>query len=91
MIAKGWGTGNCFYEGALLAAPGVHTFQCRDIGALAKSANLQLAFQFSISNSGKGYLNGAANEATKQIVTTTAKTLACELKINTYKASKDSS
>jgi hypothetical protein len=61
------------------------------MGKLAKSANLQLAFQFSISNSGKGYLNGNANEATKQIVTTTAKTLSCELKINTYKASKDSS
>jgi hypothetical protein len=90
MIAKGWGTGNCFYLGCLLTAPGQHRFQCRDMGKLAKSANLQLAFQFSISNSGKGYLNGNANEATKQIVTTTAKTLACELKINTWKATKDS-
>jgi hypothetical protein len=50
MIAKGWGTGNCFYLGTVVAAPGDHRFQCRDLGKLAKSSNLQLAFQYSISN-----------------------------------------
>jgi hypothetical protein len=40
MIAKGWGTGNCFYLGAVLATPGSHRFQCTNMGKLAKSANL---------------------------------------------------
>jgi len=86
MMAKGWGTGNCFYLGVALATPGSHVFQCRDIGALAKSANLQLAFQYSISNTGKAYAQGNANVATAQIVQLVAKTLSCELKINTQGA-----
>jgi len=46
MIAAGWGTGNCFYLGVNgdYQTPGQHRFQCRDIGALAANANLQLAF-----------------------------------------------
>jgi len=90
MIAKGWGTGNCFYLGAVVANPGYHRFQCRDLGKLAKSSNLQLAFQYSISNTGKAFALGTAVTATANIVAQVAKTLACELKVQTYKASKDS-
>lgn len=54
------------------------------MGKLAKSASLQLSFQFSISNSGKTYKGGAKADATKSVVVATSKTLSCELKINTY-------
>jgi hypothetical protein len=84
MITKGWGVGNCFYLGVALNAAGKHRFQCRNMGALAKSAVLQLAFQFSLSNTGKTYTNGAANAPDKQIVKQVAKKLTCELKINTW-------
>jgi len=84
MIAKGWGTGNCFYLGVAIASPGEHRFHCRDVGALAKSASLQLAFQFTISNIGKSISLGTASDATKNTVQLKAKTLACELKIYTY-------
>lgn len=68
MIAKGWGVGNCFYLGVALNAAGKHRFQCRDMGKLEKSANLVLAFQFSLSNTGKTYVTGNANEDTKSTV-----------------------
>merc|ERR1712151_1170274 len=90
MITKGWGTGNCFYLGALGTANGDHRFQCRDMGALAKSASLQLSFQFAITNAGKSYAQGVASDATKQIVITKAKTLTCELKIHTYTSATSS-
>jgi hypothetical protein len=68
MIAKGWGVGNCFYLGVALAGPGKHRFQCRNMGALAKSASLQLAFQFSLSNTGKALALGDQGTATNNIV-----------------------
>jgi hypothetical protein len=43
IMAQGWGTGNCFYLGVKAGADadrGKHRFQCTNIGALAKSANL---------------------------------------------------
>jgi len=90
MIAKGWGTGNCFYLGALGTANGDHRFQCRDMGTLAKSSALQLSFQFALTNAGKTYTQGTAADATKQIVITKANTLTCELKIFTYTSAKSS-
>lgn len=92
MIAKGWGTGNCFYLGVKgdFSAPGNHRFQCRDIGALATGASLQLAFQYSITNEGKALQLGAVDTTTNNIVAIVAKTLSCELKINTYSAAKTS-
>lgn len=92
MIAKGWGTGNCFYLGVNgdFQTPGQHRFQCRDIGALKSGASLQLAFQYSISNEGKAMILGPENVATNNIVNIVAKTLQCELKINTYSAAKTS-
>jgi hypothetical protein len=90
MIAKGWGTGNCFYMGVAgdFQTPGQHKFQCRDIGALAKSANLQLAFQYSISNVGKTCTLGAEGTTTNNLVKTIAKKLECTLSIGTYSADK---
>lgn len=90
MMTKGFGTGNCFYLGALATAQGDHRFQCRDTGKLAKGAVLQLSFQFAIGNIGKSYLQGNAVDAPKQIVNTKAKTLACELKLNTYTSATSS-
>lgn len=84
MMTKGFGTGNCFYLGALASSPGNHKFQCRNMGKLAKSASLQLAFQFSITNSGKTFTWGNHDVADTNFVKSTAKTLSCELKINTY-------
>jgi len=48
-MTKGWGKGNCFYEGVngvtpVLADQGNHRFVCRNVGKLAKSAKLQLGF-----------------------------------------------
>jgi hypothetical protein len=70
MITAGWGTGNCFYLGVHggFAAPGDHRFQCRDIGALASGANLQLAFQYSISNVGKTMVMDVASTTTNNHV-----------------------
>ena len=91
IMAKGWGVGNCFYMGAGgLGTGGQHLFQCRDIGKLAKSSSLQLAFQFHITNEGKGYAKGVHATATNNIVTLVALTLSCELKIGTYSAAKTS-
>lgn len=92
MIAKGWGSGNCFYMGVNgdFQTPGQHKFQCRDIGALAKSANLQLAFQYSISNIGKTCVLGDENTAENNLVKTIAKKLECTLSIGTYSAAKTS-
>lgn len=92
MIAKGWGTGNCFYLGVKgdFSAPGNHRFQCRDIGALTSGATLQLAFQYSITNEGKALLLDVETTATNNIVAIVAKTLECELKIGTYSAAKTS-
>jgi hypothetical protein len=40
-MAKGFGTGNCFYEGVKdTAAVGAHRFQCHNVGALAKDSKL---------------------------------------------------
>jgi len=88
IMAQGWGTGNCFYLGVEAdgtdTARGKHRFQCQNVGALAKSANLQLAFQFTISQVGKGLdLSGTA--ATSGIVTGVSTSVICELKINTHK------
>jgi hypothetical protein len=92
LIAKGWGSGNCFYMGVNgdFQTPGQHKFQCRDIGALAKSANLQLAFQYSISNIGKTCVLGDENTAENNLVKTIAKKLECTLSIGTYSAAKTS-
>merc|ERR1711976_200633 len=84
MIAKGWGVGNCFYLGVALANPGKHRFQCRNMSALAKSASLQLAFQFSISNKGKALALGEPGTAGTGFVVNIAKKLTCELIINTW-------
>jgi len=41
MIAKGFGTGNCFYDGVIgTAAAGKHVFRCSNVGALKKSDKL---------------------------------------------------
>lgn len=85
-MAKGWGTGNCFYMGAVAATPGDHLFQCRDVGKLAKSANLQLAFQFHINEAGKAYTKGVHATTTNNIVIAVALTLTCELKVGTWSA-----
>jgi len=92
MIAKGWGKGNCFYLGVAgdYQTPGQHRFRCSNIGALTKGANLQLAFQYTISNAGKVFTAGDKDTATNNIVTLVAKTLSCELKINTYTDAKTS-
>jgi hypothetical protein len=90
MIAKGFGTGNCFYLGVALAGPGEHRFLCRNVGALAKSASLQLAFQYTISSVGKTITLGAINDATKNTVQLKALTLACELKIYTFTSATSS-
>lgn len=90
MIAKGWGVGNCFYMGAVTGSAGNHLFQCRDMGKVAKSANLQLAFQFHIGAIGKSYTKDVHATATNNIVVMTALTLSCELKIGTWSASKTS-
>lgn len=89
MIAAGWGAGNCFYLGvlgdtntinaAVAGSAGHHKFRCRDIGALASGANLQLAFQFSLSNVGKLMPMGAAGTAANGIVGLIAKSLSCQL------------
>jgi hypothetical protein len=85
MIAKGFGTANCFYLGAKLDAQGSHRFQCLNTGKLAKSANLQLAFQFHITNSGKTLPMGdSTSDATKGRVNLIALTLSCELKVSTW-------
>jgi hypothetical protein len=90
IIAKGWGKGNCFYLGVDKGTPGSHRFQCRDMGELAASSNLQLAFQYHLTNAGKTYKQGAHDAADTQIVNQIAKTLSCELKINTYTSSTSS-
>jgi hypothetical protein len=90
MIAKGWGTGNCFYLGVVLASPGEHRFHCRDVGALAKSASLQLAFQYTIASTGKTLSLGAINNAAKNTVQLKALTLQCELKIYTFTSTTSS-
>lgn len=92
IIAKGWGKGNCFYLGVAgdFQTPGQHRFRCSNIGELKKSANLQLAFQYTISNTGKTFVDGDHNTATNNIVGLVAKTLSCELKINTYTTAKTS-
>ena len=84
VMTKGWGTGNCFYQGVLVAAPGKHVFLCRNTGKLAKAASLQLAFQFTLSSEGKAFVEGAINVATNNVVNLVAKTLTCQLKISTY-------
>jgi hypothetical protein len=84
MIAKGWGTGNCFYLGVDVAVPGSHRFSCRNMGKLAKSSNLQLAFQYTLSNIGKDMTIDVHATATNNIVKLVALTLSCELKINTF-------
>lgn len=40
VMTKGWGTGNCFYQGVLVGTPGQHTILCANTGKLAKSASL---------------------------------------------------
>lgn len=93
MMAQGWGTGNCFYlgvEGGSDAARGKHRFQCTNVGALAKSANLQLAFQFTLSNVGKGFVMGGT-AATDGLITLVSTTVGCELKINTWTSATASS
>jgi len=85
MIAKGFGTASCFYLGVAVATPSAHRFQCRNTGKLAKAANLQLAFQYTIGNVGKTLpLGDPSGDATKNIVNAVSKTLSCEIKINTY-------
>jgi hypothetical protein len=86
MITKGFGTANCFYMGAQAAADnGEHLFRCLNTGKLAKSANLQLAFQFHITNAGKTFpLGDATTTPTNNRVNLKALTLSCELKINTW-------
>jgi len=88
IMAQGWGTGNCFYLGVEAdgtdTARGKHRFQCQNVGALAKSANLQLAFQFTISQVGKGMDLGGTT-ATHGVVTGVATSVICELKISTHK------
>lgn len=84
IIAKGWGTGHCFYLGVDKAAAGDHIFECRDMGKLAASSNLQLAFQYHLTNAGKTYKQGGKDAADTQIVVQIAKTLSCKLEINTY-------
>jgi len=91
MMTKGWGTGNCFYLGALAAASNKHRFVCKNIGkdGLSSGAKLALAFQFAITNEGKAYTGGAA-AGTNNYVVQKAKTMACALSINTYKDSSTS-
>lgn len=86
MIAKGWGTGHCFYLGVQDGAThvGKHRFQCRNTGKLA-TGNLELAFQFTIGNVGKSYTKGATTDTTtKGVVVLTALTLGCELTVKTF-------
>merc|ERR1712151_1496315 len=85
MMTKGWGKGNCFYLGAATAQQNHHRFQCTNMGALAKSAKMSLAFQFAITNEGKKFTTGTADTAGKGYVVQYAKALSCNLKINTYK------
>jgi hypothetical protein len=40
MMTKGWGKGNCFYEGVDVAAGANHIFRCRGMGGLASGAPL---------------------------------------------------
>jgi hypothetical protein len=47
MMTKGFGKGNCFYEGVAskdAAVMGKHVFRCRQMGALANGASLELGF-----------------------------------------------
>lgn len=84
MMAKGWGKGNCFYEGVAAAAPANHIFRCTNLGALASGAALQLGFQFAISNHGKSYKWGDKADAKLNVVVPLAKTLTCTLVISSY-------
>lgn len=54
------------------------------MGKLAKSSNLQLAFQYTLTNVGKSYTKGDLSVATNNQVKLVAKTLTCELKISTW-------
>lgn len=82
MITKGFGTGNCFYDGVLgTGAAGKHKFRCTKVGALKKSDKLQLAFQFRIGNVGKSMDISASATAH---VTNKALTLKCKMQIFTY-------
>lgn len=77
IIAKGWGTGNCFYRGVKgdFSSPGSHRFRCSNIGKLTKSSNLQLAFQYTISNVGKTLPKGDHTVGTNNRVNNIALTL----------------
>jgi len=93
VMAAGFGTGNCFYMGVKDSAndQGKHRFQCRNTGKLAKSANLQLAFQYTLSSIGKVYVTANdASVATNAIVQLIALTLICELKVSTYTSATSS-
>lgn len=55
MIAKGFGTGNCFYLGKHATSSWMnHRFRCTNVDALAKPT-VQLAFQFHVTNEGKAF------------------------------------
>ena len=84
MMTKGWGKGNCFYEGVAAAAPAKHIFRCTNLGALASGTALKLGFQFAISNYGKSYKWGSKSDSKKNVVVPLAKTLTCTLVISTY-------
>jgi hypothetical protein len=61
------------------------------MGKLAKSANLQLAFQYTLSNIGKNININVHATSTNNIVSLVALTLSCELKINTFGSTTSSS
>jgi len=67
-----------------VAVPGDHRILCSNTGKLASGGKVEAAFQFYLTNIGKTYTAGTANDETKGTVQTIAKTLTCKLTISTF-------
>ena len=52
-MTSGFGNGNCWYDGTPASSPYEHTFTCENTGVIQAGLSNNIAFQFSISNSGK--------------------------------------
>ncbi len=89
VMASGFGSGNCWYNGAPTATPYVHTFSCTDVGKITANKDNAFAFQFSISNAGKAFDFDATGSASGLVVPKLKK-MTCTMAVNTWSSASSS-
>jgi hypothetical protein len=89
VMASGFGSGNCWYNGAPTATPFAHVFSCTKVGKIAAGSDNAFSFQFSISNAGKVFDFDATGSASGLVVPKVKK-MTCTLDVKTWSSAASS-